>query len=41
MRMLLVTALALSLGACAGVLDFCPDGLSSPPAGSSIPEPHS
>lgn len=40
MKPLALVAALFMLAGCAGVLDNCPDGLSPPPAGSSIPNPH-
>jgi hypothetical protein len=40
MRTLALIAALVLLTGCAGVLDNCPNGLSDPPAGSTIPTPH-
>jgi hypothetical protein len=35
----LIVAASL-LGGCSGVLDWCPDGLTPPPASDRVPAPH-
>jgi hypothetical protein len=40
MRSLAFVAVVLLLSGCAGIVDYCPDGLRDPPWGSGVPDPH-